>query len=357
MSFALFHYLSFLFLLPFLISAQTNRISPGSSLTAGNGSSWLSPSGDFAFGFKLIGTQGYILAIWFDKIPEKTITWSANTNGAILAQTGSKLQLSAGGGLVLSSPNGTNLWSSSASAANYAAMLDTGNFVLRTADSVTIWQSFSVPTDTILPNQNMSEGSSLISRFSDTNYSSGRFQLKMQENGNLVLYTLNWPQQSTDYYEYFSTATNGSGQPLVFNESGSVYVETTNRTIVPVFQDQDVANGFYQRVILEFDGVLRKYVYPRTSNSTSTSKWTEKGIVPQNICNAMQGIIGGGACGFNSYCQIGSDQRPNCVCLPNYSLLDPTDQIGGCKPNFTLQSCNEDSQENDQFDLQLLDST
>ncbi|KAL6276066.1 hypothetical protein ACE6H2_019667 [Prunus campanulata] len=62
-------------ILPFSIIAQTyNNISLGSSLTArdNNNSVWCSPSGEFTFGFQKIGSDdGFILAIWFNKIPEK----------------------------------------------------------------------------------------------------------------------------------------------------------------------------------------------------------------------------------------------------------------------------------------------
>lgn len=106
-------------LLPLLIAAQKHQnITLGSSLTAGDKSSWVSPSGDFAFGFQLVGNQSYLLSIWFNKIPEKTITWSAN--GGALAKPGSKLQLT-GGSLILADPNGSNIWGVTANGIAYAA--------------------------------------------------------------------------------------------------------------------------------------------------------------------------------------------------------------------------------------------
>ncbi|KAI5321271.1 hypothetical protein L3X38_030342 [Prunus dulcis] len=90
-------------ILPFSIIAQTyNNISLGSSLTAkdNNNSVWCSPFGEFAFGFQKIGMDGgFILAIWFNKIPEKTIVWSANGNN--LVQQGSTVELTAHGQLML----------------------------------------------------------------------------------------------------------------------------------------------------------------------------------------------------------------------------------------------------------------
>ena len=88
MDLALYDLLSFLLLLlllPYSTIAQTSKNqSLGSSLTAQKENSyWASPSGDFAFGFQQVGNGGYLLAIWFNILPEKTIVWSANGNDLV----------------------------------------------------------------------------------------------------------------------------------------------------------------------------------------------------------------------------------------------------------------------------------
>jgi len=60
------------------------NISLGSSLTVANDSSSWTSSGDFAFGFQQVDEAG------FNKIPERTIVWSANRNN--LVQRGSRVQ-------------------------------------------------------------------------------------------------------------------------------------------------------------------------------------------------------------------------------------------------------------------------
>ncbi|KAJ0039891.1 hypothetical protein Pint_27149 [Pistacia integerrima] len=67
-------------------------------------------------------------------------------------------------------------------------MLDNGNFVVYNESSDIIWSSFDYPTDTMLGGQNLYAGSELFSNVSKTNSSTGRFHLKMQEDGNLVFY-------------------------------------------------------------------------------------------------------------------------------------------------------------------------
>ena len=158
MAFALSHHIHYLFLLwllPPSTLAQTNaNNSLGSYLTAlDDNSSWNSPSGEFVFGFRSIFAINFLLAIWFDKIPEKTIICSANGNS--LAQKGSKVELTTGGQLVLSDTSMQQVWAADvdASGVNYVSMLNTGNFVLARQDYVNLWESFNSPTTTILPTQ------------------------------------------------------------------------------------------------------------------------------------------------------------------------------------------------------------
>ena len=124
-------------LLPYSTTAQTSSNQPlGSSLTAQEKDSyWASPSGDFAFGFSQFGKGGYLLAIWFNKLPEKTIVRSAN--GDNLVPGGSKVELTKYGKFVLNDPAGLEIWKVNlvSSGVAYAAMLDTENSVLASQDS------------------------------------------------------------------------------------------------------------------------------------------------------------------------------------------------------------------------------
>ncbi|CAN6693409.1 unnamed protein product [Malus baccata var. baccata] len=324
-----------------------------SSLTAQNdNSSWRSPSGDFAFGFRQIGNNGFLLAIWFDKIPEKTIVWSAN--GKNLVPHGSKVELTAEGQFSLSDiATGKSTWIASAAGTGvaHAAMLDTGNFVLATSNSSSLWESFSHPTDTILPSQTLNQGSRLYAHYTSTNYSRGRFMFAVQKIGNLVLYTTNFPQDYSyfGYWNYIDTL--GRGFQVVFNRSGSVYLTDKNGAILNVvlssmFSNQDL----YQRATLDYDGVLRHYVF-RKNNGSSGGTWSTLSFIPSNICMSILQPKGGGTCGFNSLCK--HDQgRPVCQCPPGYTYMDPDDMLKGCKPNFAPQSCDEASSESDLFYMQ-----
>ncbi|KAF8036718.1 hypothetical protein BT93_C2434 [Corymbia citriodora subsp. variegata] len=349
-----------LFPLPLSTEAQTRgNLTLGSSLTANDRNSSLlslhSPSGEFAFGFQRMGRGAYLLAIWFEKIEDKTIVWSAN--GGNLAPEGSKVQLTAGSGLVLADPRGRELWSSGLSRTGlaYAAMLDTGNFILASRNHVNLWDSFSHPTDTILPTQQLGQGSRVNARYSETNYSAGRFIFTLQGDGNLVLYPTTSPLVPSD--AYWATGTFGIGFQWIYNQSGQVYLASRNGEVLNIVTSGQVPMGeFYQRAILEYDGVFRQYIHPKKAYSSSgwAMGWTMvSSPVPSNICTRINRDTGTGACGFNSYCTLGDDQiqRPQCHCPPGYTLLDSTNEMNGCRPDFVSQSCDGSRPEKDQFFL------
>ncbi|KAK6925598.1 Protein kinase domain [Dillenia turbinata] len=341
------------------------NISLDSSITAtSNGSVWESASGDFAFGFKEITDGAFLLAVWFNKIPGKTVVWWANSGN--LVQRGSKVQVTTDGRLVLSDPDGQQIWNAVPADNNvsYAAMLDTGNFVLVNENAVNLWQSFDQPTDTFLPTQQFIQNSRLLARFSADNYTNGRFKFILQGDGNLVIYTTEYPLDSvtSSRNAYWASDTVGNGYQLMFNQSGIIYLIAQNKTILEtISSDTSSTANFYHRAVLDFDGVFRHYVYPKAGGSSSggwQEAWSVSTSIPSNICTAITEDVGSGACGFNSLCQLGDDQRPKCQCPHGYSFLDPNNEMSGCKQDFESQSCIKNSQDKDNlFDFYEMKNT
>ncbi|KAF8412448.1 hypothetical protein HHK36_000412 [Tetracentron sinense] len=329
-------------LLPLSAIAQTYRnVTLGSSLSAiaDDNSSWPSPSGEFFFGFRPLNNKDiFLLAIWFDKIPDKTIIW--NANGDNPAPRGSRVELTVNG-LVLSDPQGKEIWKSQAinsSGVSYAAMLNSGNFVIASRDGY-MWESFKVPTDTILPTETLEINGILSSRLTETNYSKGRFELRLLSDGNLVLNPIAWPTGSR-YDTYYVSGTNeanpmDSGSQVVFNGSGYLNIVRRNGGIVSISPANILPiTEYYYRATMDFDGVFTQYAYPRTSNGNQS--WSNLWSIPNDICFDNSSQLGSGVCGFSSYCELTSDKRPSCECPPEYSLMDPNNKFGGCKPNFPL---------------------
>ncbi|XP_020110325.1 G-type lectin S-receptor-like serine/threonine-protein kinase LECRK3 [Ananas comosus] len=342
-------------IVPNSLAQSNSNITLGSTLTpVGGTTSWPSPSGDFAFGFRPLDTDPnlFLLAIWFDKIPNKTTVWyPGGTQPVQPVQSGSKLQFTSDGYLSLVDQAGQEVWTGgTSSTVTYAAMLDTGNFVLANSDGSFSWRSFDHPSDTVLPSQVLGLGSVLQARLMDTNYSAGRFILNVQQDGNLVFYPVVQPS-GYSYDPYWASSTVGNGTQLVYNETGSIYLALANgKNFQVVSAGSKPMSMFYQRATLDPDGVLRQYVYPK--NGTNRG-WSVVDLQPPDICQAMFTKTGSGVCGFNSFCKLNGNQSVDCECPPHYSFLDPSRKYKGCMPNFPVQNCYAEGTEADQglFDM------
>ncbi|XP_061962263.1 G-type lectin S-receptor-like serine/threonine-protein kinase RLK1 [Populus nigra] len=342
----------FLVSLHSVICQTSGTVNVGESLTAmGQNPPWLSPSNDFAFGFRQISENDdfFLLAIWYYKIPDRTVVWYAN--GGNPAPRGSKVELTADRGLVLKDPRDSEIWRSGFSVGTVAhgVMNDTGNFVLFnvSSGSQAVWQSFSYPTDTLLPTQTMEIEGMLSSRKSETNFSQGRFQFRLQRNGSAVLNPINLPTKY-QYDPYYTTGTHDAENPsnagiqVVFDELGYLYVRKRNDERFNLTPHEMVpVTGYYHKATLNFDGVFTISRHPK--NSLSNETWTVIKTIPRNICFDTPGVHGSGICGFNNLCKLKSDERPTCECPRGYSLVDPDDKYGSCKPDFIL-GCEEDGQ-------------
>ncbi|XP_057952908.1 G-type lectin S-receptor-like serine/threonine-protein kinase LECRK4 [Malania oleifera] len=341
-----------LLLLPCFATAQANgTVTIGSSLTATEEASvWQSRSGNFAFGFRQLDDNEdiFLLSIWFDKIPEKTVVWFARKEDYVPSPRGSKVELTSDRGLVLTGPQGENLWNSDPIITRVlrGVMNDTGNFVLEDGSSERLWESFKHPTDTLLPGQAMERDDRLYSRKTETNFSQGRFRLRLgSDDGDLALATLNVPTESVNEPYYLSGTkdeqnSSNSGNRVVFNESGYLFILRRNGGSFDLTTGQvPSSRDFYHRATLNFDGVFTQFYRPMASN-TGNQSWTALWSIPDNICMNSQVSAGSGACGYNRICSLGIDQRPTCACPRGFSVTDPEDEYRGCKPDF-MEGCIE----------------
>ncbi|KAG7606829.1 Bulb-type lectin domain [Arabidopsis thaliana x Arabidopsis arenosa] len=327
LSCSIIHLVLILQLQTFFVFSQNIRngsVPVGESLTASESqqisSSWRSPSGDFAFGFRKIQpNDGFTLSIWFDKISDKTIVWHAqavNTTTG-LVPNGSKVTLTADGGLVIADPRGQELWRAlSGGSVSRGRFTDDGNFVLfrdgsEDSDEV-LWSSFENPTDTLLPNQNIEVGRNLSSRRTETSFKKGRFSLRLEDDGNLQLHSLNaeTASESDIYSQYYESNTNDPNNPgiqLVFNQSGEIYVlQRNNSRFVVKDRDPDfsIAAPFYIST-----GFLLSTIIPKEARRI-----------------------------------VGNNKRPKCECPERFVLKDPSNEYGDCLPDFEMQTCRPENQ-------------
>ncbi|KAK8524705.1 hypothetical protein V6N13_015716 [Hibiscus sabdariffa] len=367
---SIFHPLlsAYLLLLLPLVVAQSSAgdIGVGSSIEAKRDAKpWVSPSSDFAFGFHLLETNNdlFLLAIWYNKIPSRTIVWYAN--GEKPAPTRSKLELTADRGLVLSDPQGQLIWRSEFATGDvaFARMNDTGNFVVYDSGSERLWESFDNPTDTLLPTQVFKWGGVLSSRHKESNFSKGRFQFRLLPDGNAVLNTKNM-ESSFVYFAYYISGTydqansSNSGFQVRLDQDGSFYVLRKNNQRFSLNSDGFVpSTDYYYTATLNFDGVLTLSRYPKYP-SGSNRNWSVSTTIPDNICTTRFERYGSGTCGYNSICTLKANKRPQCNCPPGYSLSDANDEYGNCQADF-MQGCEADalSPRGDLYELAELQNT
>ncbi|KAL3027889.1 hypothetical protein AAZX31_03G082000 [Glycine max] len=247
-----------------------------------NLSSWVvSPLGDFAFGFVLLeDTNNFLVFIWYAKIPEKIVVWY--TNGETPASKGSKVELTADDESVLTVPNGELLWKN-----------DNHNGVL--------WETLKDPRDTLLPSQPLEKGEKLLSRFLESNFSKGRFELLLQMDGILSIHALNSPSEyaNENYCETRTEESNTSspGTRLVFEPLGYNLSTWSGAS----------TNESSFRETLNFDGIFTLYQHAKSSSESDA--W--------------------------------SPIWSSCQCPKWYSLLDPNHPYGSSKLDF-IQGCAED---------------
>ena len=129
---------------------------------------------------------------------------------------------------------------------------------------------------------------------------------------------------------YYTTGTedaanlSNAGIQVVFDELGYLYVRKRNDERFNLTPDEMVpVTGYYHKATLNFDGVFTISHHPKNSSSNET--WTVIKTIPGNICVDPLGLHGGG------------------ICPRGYSLVNPDDKYGSCKPDFIL-GCEEDGQ-------------
>ncbi|EAZ37659.1 G-type lectin S-receptor-like serine/threonine-protein kinase LECRK4 [Oryza sativa Japonica Group] len=344
-----------------LLQVEAENLTAGSTLRPPHYIT--SPSGDFAFGFRALGSGRpdgwFLLAVWFnDAVQEKAVVWYARDPGsgsAVTATAQSVFSVTLAGQLSLADTAGSNVWTNANPGQQYGSvlvLLDSGNLqFLAAGGRAVVWESFRDPADTLLPGQSMATGAgaTLVSKRSDADFSAGRFSLYVQADGNVVLY-LNLAAGNVDPYNaYWATGTNQPGNTqdgnttLFFASPGRVYYQVKDGTVHDLTTPMAKAN-YYQRATLDPDGVVRVYVRRRsptssTSTTTANASWAVAGMFPGDGCSmGTRGLDG--FCGPNSYCVVSDDGRLDCACPSGYSFVDAQLRYRGCSPAFAPPRCD-----------------
>ncbi|CAL9765085.1 unnamed protein product [Musa acuminata subsp. burmannicoides] len=316
-------------------------------LPATNPTAWFSPSGRFALGF-YYEDGGFYVGVWLQTSPgNNTVIWTAKRDDAPVFED-AMLKLTEQGLQLTQNNKEDRFITDLRVGASTASMLDSGNFIIYDANFESQWESFSLPTDTIISGQTLQAGNQLISSISETSHSSGRFRLKMQYDGNLVSYPVN----TTDTRENAYWASSSDGLPVIslnLDNHGSLYLLFQNKSrICNLTNDNHVCDysstntsdlgktsnnismsELIYRATLNVDGILQVYAHDLESN---TSK------VLFEIPETKDKCMIKGTCCFNSYC-TSMGEKLVCMCFPGFDYIDANRTWIGCQQNLTIGGC------------------
>ncbi|XP_030548579.1 G-type lectin S-receptor-like serine/threonine-protein kinase At5g24080 [Rhodamnia argentea] len=353
--------------------AMGGEIRLGSRLVASEDRAWVSDNGTFAFGFAAMNGRDdrFQLAVWFLQLPgDRTLVWSANQNSPVSKKA--MLELDATGNLVLLDGD-TAVWISntSNSGVQSATMAETGNFILYNAADHIVWQSFSHPTDTLLPNQPLTVSLELTSTTSPSH--GGYYTLKMlQQPTSLSLaLTYNLPESydsSPEFYSNYSywagpDISNVTGQVIaVLDDAGSfgiLYGDSSDGAVYVYKNDGDneglssavnrsTLPTALRRLILETNGNLRLYRWDNDVNGSS--QWVPDWAAVSNPCD-IAGICGNGICNLNR-----SKTNATCTCLPGTSKVGP-DQLCSENSSLTGKCSSENRNQTSEFRISVVQQT
>ncbi|KAG2709760.1 hypothetical protein I3760_05G256200 [Carya illinoinensis] len=353
-------------------ACMASQIGLGSRLLASQNQAWVSDNGTFVFGFTPADAHDDRLqvGIWFAELPgDRTLVWSARnspvTNKAIL-------EFDSTGNLVLVDGD-TTVWMSNTSGARieYAVMSESGNFILFGTDNRIVWQSFSHPSDTLLPNQPLTVSQELTTSMSASH--GGYYTLKMlQQPTSLSLaltYNLlesfdNLPESYSNYsYWQGPDISNVTGDVVaVLDEAGSfgiVYGDSSNGAVYVYKNDGDYGElsaasnqstrlAVLRRLTLETNGNIRLYRWDDDVNGSR--QWVPEWAAVSNPCD-ISGICGNGICNLDR-----SKTNASCTCLPGTSQVDGGIQ---CTENSSLIGKCGSRRENltSQFKISMVQQT
>jgi hypothetical protein len=206
-------------------TARTHIISQNQSIS--DGQTLVSKSKKFELGlFSPGASSNRYVGIWHNNVSERRAVWVANRNNPF-QDTFGILKFDSNSNLIVLDGRGNSFTVAYGRGVQdvEAAILDGGNFVLRsiTNQDKIIWQSFDFPTDTWLPEMNITLGSKLTSWKSYDDPAVGDYSFGLDNITNGLQLTIWW--QGTIMFWTFGR-WNG--------DMNSLIPELTSIPIIPV---------------------------------------------------------------------------------------------------------------------------
>ncbi|PWA81972.1 bulb-type lectin domain-containing protein [Artemisia annua] len=277
-----------------------------------NGIFLVSNMSSFGFGFNTSSdvTSFSLVVI---HISTSRIIWSANRDFPI----GNSDRFTFGDdGNAKLQRNGSVVWSTNTAKSGVSAMelLDSGNLVLVKSDGSIVWQSFSHPTNTLMPNQDFIKGMKLVSNVKNNL----TFSLDIMSGDSLLYADYKNPQpywsMGRDKRRIIHKGGGDTNSATIEGNSWQFYDESKVFLWQFVFADESDANDTWVAV-LDDDGFIKFYNLKAES--------TGKIQIPEDSCRRPQ------ACSSYFVCENGN----TCLCPSGLAQVN-------CKPKIK-SLCNK----------------
>ncbi|OMO64993.1 S-locus glycoprotein [Corchorus olitorius] len=300
----------------------------------------------FELGFFTLDRPGeWYVGIWYKNIPQKTYVWVANRDNPLSDSSGIfKVE---NRNLVLLDQEQNPVWSSNITTAGdnnpVAQLLDTGNLVLREANSENgggtnhyLWQSFDYPTDTLLPDMKLGwDLNTGFNRFltawrSTGDPSTGDFSFKLDYHGFPEIFL--WDKQRIDYRSGPWNGVRFSGVPEMKPLDYINFNFVTNQD--EVYYSFSITNkNIFSRLMVTPTGDLQRLTW-----IPDTEQWNPFWYAPKDQCDNYR------ECGPYGICD--NNASPVCKCPRGFSPRNQQawnlrDGSGGCVRKTDLD-CSKD---------------
>lgn len=290
---------------------------------------WVSENGVFAFGFLEVDGDDdneYVVGIMYN-LGDKSANLPVWTvGGGLRVSVNSTFRFDMDGRLVLiNNSSRITQWSSNTSdlGVEKASLLENGNLVLLSSKDEVVWESFTSPTNTLLPGQSLHYPQSL--RALSTRLIASYYNMVIRQDGELALM---WEHNVTYWRSHFSSKEarfNSSGVLGLYDGRGKAVWSVSPKD----FGDPSVS---FRHLRIDRDGNLRIYSWDNGSCG-----WKAVWQAVEDQCSVF------GSCGLFSVCGYNSS-GPVCDCLFSDSgpgIGSPAVDSGGlgCKKMADLGNC------------------
>ncbi|KAJ8628160.1 hypothetical protein MRB53_021467 [Persea americana] len=302
-----------------------DNITPIQSLR--DGETIISAGGNFVQGFFSPGnSKNRYLGIWYNKISDKTVVWTANRENPIYNSSG--ILTIKGGNLVLldgGHNNNITLWSTNVSSStmeNYssATLTDSGNLVLIDGHQRILWESFDHPTNTLLPGMKLG-----------LNRRTGVPQFFLGRGSDPIWRSVPWNGERISGFQLMNHEPTPAIWSYVANDDEIYSMCTTNSSIASIS-------------VLDHSGLLHWLAW-----NDKNRRWNVLWSATQDRCDGYANCGANGCCDSNRGCvrrmPLDCDGKGDGFVRLEYVKLPDTSR-SRVEPGLSLESCKEECLKN-----------